>query len=90
MTEPKRKPTHPPLLFLMGFMQVFLVALNTWQISHNKAVGTFFVGYLISAIWVFNVRGVVVGSFWAGQAYALGAGLGSLFGLWLGGFVYGR
>lgn len=68
-------------LFLTGFVQVFLVAVNTWLISRSAYVGVFVVSTLISFVWSWNVKKI---AFWRMRerlAYALGAGVGATCGL---------
>lgn len=71
-------------IFMRGFTLVTLVALNTRQVSQGHYGGAFLVGGAISAVWWMNssskredVRGAAV-------AYALGAAVGTVFGMWLG------
>jgi hypothetical protein len=76
-----------PYLSLLGrgYVMVTLVSLNTIQVAHGRHVAAVGVGFLISLVWWSNsskkredVRG-------AGIVYALGAALGTLTGMWLGG-----
>jgi hypothetical protein len=68
-------------LFTTGFMQVFFVAVNTFFISKEYYVGVFICGFIISMIWSWNVKKIAFGTNKERFIYALGAGLGSLFGL---------
>lgn len=76
-------------LFGTGFLQVVLVAINTYQISHELYVGAFIVGFGISFVWSFNVKRIAFGTFNDRVVYALGAGLGSLLGLVFSKMIYG-
>jgi hypothetical protein len=73
-------------LFLRAFVMVSLVAANTRQISHGHYGGALVCGCLISYVWYRNVgkasrdeRPI------AAIAYALGAGCGTVCGMWLAG-----
>lgn len=70
-------------LFSTGFMQVFFVAINTYLISTKNLYGTVAVGFIISLIWSFNVKKIAFGTIKDRVFYALGAGVGSLAGLYL-------
>lgn len=71
-------------LFLRAFVLVTLTAMNVRQIAGGRYLGAFVCGAGISAVWYVNVgnashdRRAV-----AAAAYALGAGAGTLFGMWL-------
>ena len=71
-------------LLARGWIMVTLVSLNTIQVAHGRQTAAVAVGFLISLTWWSNsskkredVRG-------AGIAYATGAALGTLTGMWLG------
>lgn len=49
-------------LFITGFMQVFLVVLNTYFIGKEFIIGIIICGFLISYIWSHNVKKVAFGS----------------------------
>ena len=76
------------ILFAAGFVQVLLVALNTWQIAHNHIVGAVIVGFLISLTWSFNVKQIAFGSRMDRVIYAGGAALGTLSGVLLAKVIY--
>ena len=73
-------------LFWRSFFQVSLVSLNVVQLARRQYVGAFLVGTAISYLWFKNARS-------AGRAdapgaaaiYALGAGCGTVAGLWISG-----
>lgn len=69
-------------LFGQAFAYVSLVTTNVVQIAHGNVLGGFVVGTLISWLWFKNARDAsrvdVVG---AAEAYALGAGLGTVAGI---------
>ena len=76
------------LLLGTGFLQVFLVSINVYQISHRHYLGATIVGFLISLVWTLNVKQVAFGT-WADRfIYATGAGLGTLCGLGLSYLLY--
>jgi len=71
-------------LYISGVVQVLLVVVNTVLISHQKPLGIFFVGGLISLVWSWNVKRVAFGNWKERITYSLGAGSGSLAGYYLG------
>jgi len=75
-------------LFLTGFIQVLLVSINTWQISHSKWLGSFAVAYLISFVWTFNVRGIAFGGWYERIIYPLGAAIGCITGMMICKLLY--
>ena len=70
---------------LRGFLLVALVAWNTRNIAAADYGMAFLTGCAISAVWWGNshtaAHATVPGARWA---YAAGAGLGTVAGLWLG------
>lgn len=70
-------------LFITGFLQVFFVAINTYFIANKMLFGTAMAGFTISFIWSFNVKKVAFGTMKDRIIYSLGAGLGSIAGLYL-------
>lgn len=75
-------------LFITGFIQVVLVVINTYQVSHEKYTGVFFVGFLISFVWSFNVKKIAFGDLNDRFIYSLGAGIGAISGLVLSKLYY--
>lgn len=73
------------VLFNTGFLQVFFVALNTYFITQNNYVGVLIVSFIISFIWSFNVKKIAFGSTKDRIVYSLGASIGGLGGLMVGG-----
>ena len=74
-------------LFVTAFIQVFLVAFNTWLIANEVYEAVFVVGFLISFVWTFNVKKVTIGTMKDRIIYSLGAAFGSLSGLVVGVFI---
>jgi uncharacterized protein YebE (UPF0316 family) len=73
-------------LFLRAFVMVSLVAMNTRQIAHGNYRGAFLCGCLISLVWYLNVGKASHDQRWqAVLAYALGAGCGTVCGMWIAG-----
>jgi hypothetical protein len=73
-------------LLLRGFVIVSLTSMNVRQIANGHFGPAFVVGCSISGVWWFNRRSAAhsdAPGAWA--AYALGAGLGTMFGMWAGG-----
>ena len=71
--------------FLRGFVLVALVSLNTRQVAGGRYVGAFVVGGLISLVWWANSSAKREQFTGAGAVYALGAAVGTVVGMWLGG-----
>ena len=71
-------------LFLMGWLQVALVAIQTYFLSKSFYGGVLIGGFLISFVWSFNVKSVAFGSNLDRLIYSIGAGCGAISGLWLG------
>jgi hypothetical protein len=65
-------------LFFQSFLQVGLVALNTYLIAHNHVLSVFFVSFSISLLWAFNVSKVAISEMKHKLIYALGAGCGAV------------
>ena len=80
--------TNKPLIFITAFSQVFLVCFQTYQIAHGKAYGIFVVGFAISFLWTFNVQRTAFGTWLDRIVYSVGAAVGSVGGVWLGGVLY--
>jgi uncharacterized membrane protein YdjX (TVP38/TMEM64 family) len=73
-------------LFGRAFVMVFLVSANTVQISQRQYAGAFLCGCLISLVWYLNVGKASHDQRWqAVLAYALGAGCGTVCGMWISG-----
>lgn len=75
-------------LFFRAMLQVMLVALNTYQVSHGHFIGAVIVGFLISLVWTFNVKSAAFGSFYDKLIYATGAAVGTGIGLLFSTFIY--
>lgn len=69
--------------FLTSFLQVGLVAINTYLITHLYWLGIFIVSFLISLLWAFNVSKIAISTTNKKITYALGAGCGAVVGLFL-------
>ena len=72
---------YKTLLFFTGFIQVALVAINTYQIAHKHWIGCAIVGFLISFVWTFNVQKIAFGTLFDKIIYSTGAMVGVLTGL---------
>lgn len=75
-------------LFLTAYLQVLLVAVNTYQISHAHYVGAIFVGFLISWVWTGNVKRISISTRLERVVYCTGAALGTVSGLGLTQLLY--
>ena len=74
-------------LFFTGFIQVFLVAINTYLIAKLFWVGIAITSFLISLVWTYNVSRksgkVSFTDTKSRLAYAFGAMLGSVVGVYV-------
>lgn len=75
-------------IFLICFIQVNLVTINVYQISHHKWVGMALIGFLISFIWSFNVSAIVFGTIKQRIVYGLGGMCGCLSGSLIATILY--
>lgn len=74
-------------IFVSGFIQVFLVGLNTVFISKSETTLAFLAGYLIAQMWMYNVKRVVAQTTIDKQAYAFGSALGVVVGMHTANFL---
>ncbi len=75
-------------LFLSGFLQVSLVAVNTYFISQKEYVGVLVASFAISFVWSLNVKRIAFGDIKDRLIYASGAAAGGAFGLFVGEVIY--
>ena len=75
-------------LFVLGWFQVFLIAINTYQIANGKLAGAFVVGFGISLVWTLNVKSVAFGMWRDRVAYSVGAAFGTASGMILMSMLY--
>ena len=66
---------------------MFFVAINTWLITQRNFIGVLIVSFLISFIWSFNVKKVAFGSMLDRIIYSIGASIGGISGLLIGGLL---
>lgn len=71
-------------LYSTGFLQVSLVVVQTWAITHSPWYVVGFIAFLISLVWAFNVKSVSIGRKTEGVIYAMGAATGAVVGLLFG------
>ena len=71
-------------IFISGFIQVFLVVLNTYFISKDNIVGIIICSFGISYFWSHNVKKAAFGTEWDRIVYALGAMTGGVIGYLVG------
>jgi hypothetical protein len=71
-------------LALRGWLMVALVSLNTIQIAHGRLLPAMVVGYAISWLRWTNSSKDRCNAKGACHAYAAGAALGTLTGMWIG------
>jgi hypothetical protein len=71
-------------LLFSGFLQVFLVALNTYFISNGMVLGIFILSFSIAISWSYNVKRVVFGNKTDILLYATGSSIGGVSGYLIG------
>jgi len=75
-------------LFLTAWLQVFLVALNTFQIAQGKWLGALFVGFGISLVWTLNIKRIAFAGWKDRMVYSTGAMCGTGTGLLAANLLY--
>ena len=70
-------------IFLSATLQIFLVSVNTYLISHSFVLEAGIVGFLLSLVWSYNIRKIVISSTSERLVYCLGAGVGTSLGVLL-------
>ncbi len=74
--------------FVIGFVQVALIACNTYQIAHAHIAGAIVGSFAISYVWTLGVSTVSRGSHTEKVLYAVGSACGSGFGILLARSIY--
>lgn len=69
--------------FLASFLQIGLVAINTFFVTKLNFHAVFIVSCCISLLWALNVSRVAISTFSQKIVYALGAGFGAVTGLFI-------
>lgn len=73
------------MIFLRGFVIVTCVAWNTRHVAALEYGAAFLTGTILSLVWWGNSKTAASSEVRGARfAYALGAGVGTLFGMWLG------
>lgn len=70
-------------IFFQSFFQIGLVSISTILITKQLYIGVFFVSFLISLLWTFNVSRLSISTNKQKIIYSLGAGLGAVCGVLL-------
>lgn len=79
------------LIFARGMLIVTLTAANVGQIARGHYGGAFIGGCAISFVWFNNSRAAAHSTVpYARECYALGAGVGTITGMLLVRWFYGR
>jgi hypothetical protein len=74
-----------PTPFWRALLIVGLTALNVTQVAHGRFLRAFFTGSALSFVWWMNTQmASVTHSLDAHLLYTLGAGCGTVAGMWLG------
>lgn len=69
------------ILFWTGFLQVFLVTVQTYFVAKTFFPAVRTVAFLISFLWIFNVRKTAFGGWFDRFLYSFGASFGATIGL---------
>ena len=69
------------VLFWTGFLQVFLVTVQTYFIAKSFSPAVGIVGFMISFIWTFNIRKIAFGGWFDRFLYSIGASFSATIGL---------
>lgn len=75
-------------LFLSAFVQVGLVAANTYFISKLHYPSILACSFLISLTWTWNVKKVVFGGLNDRIIYASGAAIGAISGVYISKLIF--
>lgn len=72
-------------LFLGGFVQAMIVALNFRNIADKKVFASIFTAFVLSLVWGYVVREIVrdMEGFWHIISYALGVSAGTGLGVYV-------
>ena len=74
-------------LFLRGWLQVFLVSIQTWFIANQYYLGVLIGGFGISFVWSLNVKSIAFGEWKERIVYSTGAMIGAVSGLYIGNII---
>jgi hypothetical protein len=75
-------------LFFTGYIQIILIAINTWQIANGKWLGASGVSFAISLVWTLNVKKIAFGGWTERITYSVGGALGCFSGMFITKLVY--
>lgn len=75
-------------LFIAGFMQVFLIAVNTYCIAREIYLFMVPSGFFISFLWTYNVKKISIGKMKDRLLYCFGAVTGNICGVLLIKYLY--
>jgi uncharacterized membrane protein YfcA len=76
-------------LFLIGYLQISLLSLQTKNLVSGNILMIMITSYLISLSWSYNVCRVSRGNIYDIQVYCLGCMLGSITGYFIGILING-
>lgn len=75
-------------IFIQGFIQVFLVSLNTVFIARSNYCMMFLTSFCLSYVWTMNVKKISISLFYDRFLYSIGAASGCLFGVFLCNYLF--
>jgi hypothetical protein len=64
-------------LFIMGFIQIFCIVLNTYLICHNYMEIAIISQFFVTFVWTYNVKKISISSLSDRICHASGATFGS-------------
>jgi hypothetical protein len=70
-------------LFITGFLQVFLVAMNTVFVSSGLVIPMLITGFLISIVWSWNIKKIAFSTIKDRITYSTGAVCGTGLGWYI-------
>lgn len=68
---------------ITAFLQIGLVAVNTYLIAQKAYIAVFLVAVSIGVLWATNIKKVAFGTWVDIAVYALASGLGAVTGLFI-------
>jgi hypothetical protein len=83
--EPIKRVKHN--LFMTGFLQVFLVAMNTVFVSSGHIIPMFVTGLGISLVWSWNIKKIAFSTIKERLKYSFGAATGTVLGWFLATYI---
>lgn len=71
------------LLYIYGFFQLSLIAINTWFISKGSLIGAFISEFFLTLVFTLSINKLIQNDTKTKIFYSLSAAIGSLVGLFI-------